>query len=160
MTTHAWRLWNVDETGHLSSPVRQLEGNIVDHLANPTAYAECEHGGITENCKCGLHYMDDPWVLLGGFVALQDDVVLTSGIPGDIVLPGAIPIQLYGGHEYRTERYTITGMIAPERFQKALMSRFAVPVLPGITGRPHIMGILPNSVPQLATIVDQLTAIQ
>ncbi|TWS21816.1 hypothetical protein FK268_22510 [Tsukamurella sputi] len=104
--------------------------------------------------------MNDPWVLLGGYVAMQDDVVLTSGTPGDTILPGAVPIQLYGDHEYRTDRYTITGMIAPERLQAVLMSRFAVPVLPGITGCPRVLGILPNSVPQLATIVDQLAAIQ
>ena len=166
--SHAWRIWNTDETGALSSPLRKYFAppgklhdttRFIDRITTPTVYAHCEHGGVSEQCECGIRYMDDAIVLLGGFVAINSDVVLTTGTVGDIVLAGGGP-QIYDGHDYRTDRYTITGMIAPERFQTVLMSTFAVPVLSGMTGIPNVIGIQASSVPQLATIVDQLAALQ
>lgn len=133
--TGGWKIWRASPEGNLISPIREWTPQSRTLEANCD---RCPPGTIGADCTCGIYYVTNPWILTGSFFGVQEPVI-TFGTVGDQSFPDLDLLGLFGNRTRRTNTYSITGMIAPARYQSALTARYSVPVIPGLADSLNFM---------------------
>ncbi|WP_141661093.1 hypothetical protein [Tsukamurella tyrosinosolvens] len=118
--------------------LRELDDpNNPFHKPSLETQANCPHGGMTNQCACGIHYFPDEH-LPDMFPRILHDVhCVTIGTPSGLILDD------YDYENWptakRAERYTIRGILCPRQDVKGIKSRYPVPVFPW-TGTCNTIG--------------------
>ncbi|MDH6283284.1 hypothetical protein [Prescottella agglutinans] len=61
-TNRGWRVWDIDFDGGLihlfnRDPKRSARFMLPEPAPDRNVHAECKHGGVSDNCSCGIYYV-------------------------------------------------------------------------------------------------------